>query len=154
MTNTATTTENHEPQAFLVWDTYEITQAQANFLQEENEELDDDTAFSQACEDYDLLTHEWDYLTEALTEKLQEINPNGRWRCDASGLGWQRRSGYKHFEADDGQAFLRAILPDTECTFQIYLEGEGDEQTIRIVNSHHDAMGEVYEIRKDTEDED
>lgn len=141
------TTTNTEQLPIIVWDTCEIAQNHVNQRKEEEPDLDEDEAFAEACADSDIYEWEWDYITEYLTEKMKEINPEDRkWYCEAAGLGWRRLNGHKTFQATTGEELLRAILPDTECTFQIYVEGEGDKQTLRIVNSHHDAMGEVYEV--------
>lgn len=146
---TTVNTEQSEPRPFIVWDTCEIAQNHVESLKEEDPELDEDQAFSDACADSWLYESEWDYITEFLTEKMKEINPDDRnWYCEAAGMGWRKRNGHKTFHATTGQELLRAILPDTECTFQIYLkQNESDgEKYLYIVNSHHDAMGEVYEI--------
>ena len=149
----AVNSEQREDNAYLVWDTYEVAKAQAEHLQEEDPDLSDDDAYEQASADEYLYECEWDYLLTCLTDKMEEVNPGGQWRCEGSGLGWQKRSGWMEFSATNGRDFLQAILPRTECTFKIYLDGEGDDQEIRMVNSHHDAMGEVYIIRPQAEEE-
>ena len=96
---------------------------------------------------------------------MQERNPDGDgWVAKARGLGWQKHEGRKQFQARTGAGLLRAILPRTQCTYSIYaLEEEVEKgaktpfltmkrrgrriiRGFKIVNSHHDAMGEVYEI--------
>jgi hypothetical protein len=148
---TAVNTEPQEDHAFLVWDHYEIAKAHAQYLREEDPELSDDDAYEQAASDSDIFEHEWDFLLECLGDKMAEINEGESWYCEGHGLGWQKRSGHMSFSASDGRGLLENILPRTECTFRIYVKGEGDEQYFKIVNSHHDAMGEIYIIRKDTE---
>lgn len=143
---TTVNTEQHDSGAFLVWDRCEITEAHARYLREEDPELSEDEASDHAYEDPNLLGDEWDFLVTCLSDKMEEINPDGCWKCSGSGMGWQHRSGHKTFQAQTGQALLDAILPNTACTFSLFIDGEGDAQTFRIVNSHHDAMGEVYEI--------
>lgn len=147
---TTVNTEEHETGAYLVWDTLEIAEAQVEHLKEEDPDLDEDEALEQAFRDPGLYECEWDFLLDALTDKMNEINPDGaKWHCEAAGLGWRRLNGYKTFEAENGKDLLGAILPETDCTFQIYVkqDGEGKTSYFYIVNSHHDAMGEVYEVR-------
>jgi hypothetical protein len=135
---------------YLVWDTYQIAKDRAAYLIEEGEFTDEDKAFEDACADSDHHTFEWEYLTEWLTELMQEINPDEiEWFVTGEGLGWQRRSGHKTVQATTGEKLLQEILPNTECTFSIYKE----EGQLRLVNSHHDAMGEVYIIRPQEGDE-
>ena len=65
-------------------------------------------------------------------------------------MGWRHRLGYKYIDCEnknlrlgscDAGRFLREILPDTDCTFQIYEDG----RYLRIKNYHHDApTGETY----------
>lgn len=148
------TAEQTEDLPYLTWDESEIIRNRAEELQEEDPELSDTDAFQEASTCYTLFESEWDFLVTDLTEKMREINPDSRWYCEGAGMGWRRRSGHKTFTADTGGKLLHALLPSGQCTFQIYIDGKGDEQTIRIVNSHHDAMGEVYEIRKGTEADD
>lgn len=90
---------------------------------------------------------DWDDMVEALSQAMAELNKeDAEWYVTGEGMGWQSRSGHKRFSADDGQAFLNGVLPKTDCTFTI--SWDDDEHTaIKIVNSHHDAMGEVYICR-------
>ena len=94
----------------------------------------------------------WDNMTEALTEWMQEHNPDGDWRAEVTGFGWQRQDGYKDFHAETGQKLLQDVLPNTECTFNVYDEGDH----LSIENAHHDAPtgGEWYAIRPVLEDDD
>ena len=135
-----------EEQPYLTWDTCDIAQGQAAYLQEENPELSEDEAFQQACGDSNLYDMEWESLCDCLTELMERINPDGlEWRADVRNAGWQKRSGHKIFSANDGNKLLQEILPKTECTFKIY-----DRQDhIAIENAHHDSPmgGEMYYIR-------
>lgn len=104
-------------------------------------------------EDTGYWQQEWEYLLERLQEILNRHSA-GIWRVDGCNMGWRHLAGYKYVECErkrdcqhgesdgfDAQKFLRKILPDTDCSFQIYEEG----QTLRIVNYHHDApTGETY----------
>lgn len=131
---------------FLVWDTYEITKNQAEYLANE-EGIPKEKAFDLACKDSDLITNEWDNLIECLTGKIQEINPSGSWRAKVENFGWRSLNGEKRFFAENGQEFLNQILPKTDCTFKIFVEGT----EISIQNFHHDSPygNEWYYIEED-----
>tara|TARA_R110002126_G_scaffold45447_1_gene128836 strand:- start:368 stop:805 length:438 start_codon:yes stop_codon:yes gene_type:complete len=132
-----------EETPYLTWDTCDVVDSRVDDLLEQGEFESEDAARDDACSDADIYVWAWDDLVEDLTELMKEINPDElEWHVEAEGLGWQRRSGHRTFSATDGTELLRGILPDTECTFQIYKE----EGQLRLVNSHHDAMGEVYII--------
>tara|TARA_Y100000310_G_scaffold320098_1_gene376158 strand:- start:1407 stop:1868 length:462 start_codon:yes stop_codon:yes gene_type:complete len=93
----------------------------------------------------DYYYYAWEDFTEYLTELM---NKKTYWRDDAKNMGWQNRSGYKVFEADNGSDFIKAISPDTDCVYQIYKHYNGFK--IRI--SHHDApMGEHHVVKPITE---
>lgn len=143
------------PSPYLSWDTCDIATYHAECLREDDPELSEDEALSQAFQDSDHYEYEWDHLLYELTEKMKEINREGQnWYCEASGMGWQRRNGHKTFSAETGRDLLGAILPDTDCSFQIYVkEDSTGGHYLYIVNSHHDAMGEVYLVRVDLPDE-
>lgn len=125
------------------WDSCAIAQRQAEFLREQDPGISEAAAFAQACADSDLYQWEWQDLIDALTETLCEIAPDGRFRAEGRNMGWRHLSGYKDFTAMDGRAFLRALLPNTDCTFRIEREG----QALHIRNAHHDApTGEFYTV--------
>ena len=131
---------------YLVWDTCAETQYQADYLREENPELTEDEAFNLACQDTDLLTIRWQDLLEDLDTLLRKINPDGKpYKAIVENFGWRNLSGEKTFKADNASAFLRNILPQTDCTFNLFVR----RKTIRIQNSHHDSpMGnEWYTVR-------
>jgi hypothetical protein len=85
----------------------------------------------------------WDDLCADLTTLMKELNEDGEWYVEGEGLGWRRLSGHKDVDATTGRELLLGILPETANTFQVYKR----DDHLRIVNSHHDAMGEVYTIR-------
>ena len=136
-----------EERPFVVWDTYEITKHQVEFLREEDPELSEDDAWQDAQGDVDLFDHEWEYITEYLTEKMQEIG-EGFWFASVEDFGWRNLSGTKKFTAEDGNTLLREVLPDCECMFRIFLrEDKEDGKHFYIHNFHHDSpMGESYYI--------
>ena len=137
-----------EPLAYLIWDTCEVAKYHAEYLREENPELSEDKALEQAFGDADLYDHEWDYLLEALTEKMGEINGGGHWFVSIDDFGWRNQSLRGKFKADDGKAFLHKVLPDCECMFHIFVnDAEGGGKMFYIKNWHHDSpMGESYYV--------
>lgn len=85
----------------------------------------------------------WEDMTDNLTEFLKKYNPSGDWYAEVNNFGWRNQSGHGEFQAETGQEFLNAILPNTDCIFYIYDEGDH----IHILNYHHDSpMGEGYDI--------
>lgn len=108
-------------------------------------------------DDPDMLTWAWTDMLSNLDDLMKELNPDEKdWYIGASGLGWQRRSGEKFVSGrDSAKDFLHGVLPKTDNTFKIYKDGEGKKPYgFTIVNSHHDAMGEVYHVEKATYFED
>jgi hypothetical protein len=141
----------------ITWDTYEIAKNQADFLREEDPDLTEDEAFATACA-YDT-QHEWDHMAYELGQWIEEINRyEADWLVTYSNAGWQHRSGEAVVEWNPrtegtseseayfrslGNAFIHTILPNTDCTFTIYFDGEG----FNIRNAHHDApTGETYQV--------
>lgn len=154
MSNTVTAEKSELP--YVSWDTLAITEGQAAWLiecaKEDGEELDEKKAFQQACEDQDLYDREWDDLCSSLTELMQRINPDGyKYHAKVSNFGWQRLDGHKEFTATEGKTLLQEVLPQTECTFQIWDRGD----YIVIRNSHHDSPcgNEQYTITVAKEEE-
>jgi hypothetical protein len=125
-------------QPLLVWDTHKIIRARAEYLLGEYPEdyPDLDAAFAMACEEPDTVESEWEGFTEYLTEILEERNPNGHWYVEMCNFGWRGTNGYKLMSVDDGAGFLSQVLPDTDCTFYIYADGDDG---LKINNFHHDS---------------
>lgn len=123
------------------YDESEIYQDEIKRLMEE-EGLSEKEATRQVENDEDLNTFEWNSVRDIITDWVREMCPSGFWYATGEGMGWMKRSGHKHFSARNGAELLRNILPDTDCTFT----ATKYSRYIEIVNSHHDAMGEVYKI--------
>ena len=88
--------------------------------------------------------YRWQDFLEAVTELMQ-----GReyWRDDASDMGWMKRTGYKVFKATTREEFIRAISPNTDCTYAFHKAGKG----LKVRIGHHDApMGEHHVIKSIT----
>jgi hypothetical protein len=131
----------------LNWDTYDIWETQVQFLME-SQNMSREEAEENASTDDELNAYEWNDLTAELTSMMNELcgrwdKPNcTTWHAEGFGIGWQKRTGYLDFEASNGAEFLHRLLPDTDNTFTITQK----EDRLTIINSHHDAMGERYEV--------
>ena len=92
---------------------------------------------------------EWDDLTSDLTSLMMKITKSTKWYCEVQNFGWMKRNGYKSFNAGNGNRFLSQILPNTGCTFKIFVEGTGFGRKIKIQNWHHDSNdgSEWYTVR-------
>ena len=130
---------NTEDKLFIRWDTSDLIDAQAKHLLTEGEANTEAEAWEQASQDSDFVNLEWSHLVESLTTKLTELNPDGYWHCDVENFGWRSLSGSTEFETNDGQVFLYSFLPDTDCTFNVYIDEERAIPVIKIQNFHHDS---------------
>jgi hypothetical protein len=90
---------------------------------------------------------EWEYLVGELDEFIEKHNVDGDWYATVSGFGWQSTDGEKWFSTNEGRKFLQEVLPNTECTFKVWLDKETG--VITIDNAHHDKPtgGEIYTIK-------
>jgi hypothetical protein len=147
------TTKNRKP--ILEWTGYADDEELKNYRESYNEcrgDKEDEITIEQAQtminEDSDYWTMQWESVVEYMTELM-----SGRtyWRDDATHMGWQNRSGYKVFKAENGQQFIDAITPNTsDFSLTVYKYYSGFK--IRI--GHHDApMGEHHIIKAITEDQ-
>ncbi len=127
--------ETKEKGPDFVWDETEILSSHARFLVESGAHDSEERAFEAALRDPGLMEWEWECLLEALTERLQEINPGGCWHVEVRNFGWRKSSGHKSFLARDARTFLQEILPRTQCAFRIFIDG----REIQIQNFHHDS---------------
>jgi len=144
-----------EDQPALVWDTCDITNRQIDHLVDE-EGMTQQAAEEQVYNDPDLLTHEWDYLCAGLTEFMLQLQivtkKNGdKWKARVENFGWRHISGEIILIAEDGKTLLAAVLPKTDCRFNLYIR----DDHIEINNAHHDAPtgGEMYYIYPSSGDE-
>lgn len=138
------------------WDTYEIAKDNVEYVIQQSQEdfeageidavLTEDEALSQAYNDPVIYEMQWEWIQEQLNDWMKEYNPDFlNWCITGENMGWRRVSGAKEIpyrEAETAEDLIRKILPDTECSYTIYYSGE----SLWIVNSHHDASGEVYRI--------
>jgi len=132
-------------QVLVSWDTFELTQSQAQFLREEDPELSELDAWEFAENDPDLFIWHWEDLEETIGQWLKTYDYPSL-RIEGYNMGWQHRSGYMDLrDVQTAKQFL-SFLPDTNCTFTIYKNSV--DNNLRVENAHHDApTGEGYRIR-------
>ena len=99
----------------------------------------DDEILRDIYRDIDLVQFEYDCALYNLTSELTARNPGGGWSASANSMGWQRRDANKEFHADDGQSFLRALLPDCDTTWRLHAYGE--DGVALLVSSHDSPTG-------------
>ena len=99
--------------------------------------------FSSDIDENDI-EFEWDYLLENIDELLRDINPDGYWFCSVEGFGWRNLSGETYLEFTTGREMISKVLPNTDCSFNIFRE----EKKLKIQNHHHDSPtgNEWYEL--------
>src|SRR5690348_493907 len=85
--------------------------------------------------DQDFWQFSWRDTMDALTDILKQKNRTGYWKARVRNFGWRSLDGTKSFEAETGSDFLREILPQTDCQFNIFEYGRG----LAIQNFHHDS---------------
>ena len=109
----------------------------------------EDDARKSFIEDSWYWTEQWNFLCEELTEIMQTITAKNKytdkWITTVQGFGWKNIDGEKTFNAENGKELLQAILPKTDCTFQIFKE----RNKLKIRNWHHDSPtgNEYYYIK-------
>jgi hypothetical protein len=131
---------------YIGWDSAQVTQSQADFLQSEDPTLSDTDAFMKACEDSFLQEDAYnDFIEDLNTELSKRKFKSNKWYATVTGFGRRGLSGEATFMADNGRDFLRGILPDTDCSFKVYTD---NPKKLSIQNWHHDSpMGnEWYEV--------
>lgn len=82
---------------------------------------------------------EWECFCDDLSELLNSLNRHGKWHATVENFGWQKLSGYTNIKTNDGQKFLSKLLPKTDCSFKVFVEGKGFGRYIKIQNFHHDS---------------
>jgi hypothetical protein len=138
----------------LTWTGYASEEEIKDYMENSNEGVDGELELMMSLEqaresindDYDYWKWQWEDFTDYLTELMGEQK---YWRDDATNMGWQNRTGFKVFEAKNGQEFINVISPDTDCHYEITPHGKG----FKIRLSHHDApMGEHHLVTPMTEE--
>lgn len=78
----------------------------------------------------------WEDLLTELQTLLNEKNPEGYWFAKVVNFGWRNMNGHQEFQTTDARTFLRKILPDTDCHFNIF---DYKKNGLAIQNYHHDS---------------
>ena len=120
---------------------------QVEFYREmgEHSQMSDEELFDLAAHDQFLTDDEWEYLCGELTDWIAKHNPGGEWHVEVDNFGWRELRGHKTFTAETGKQLLTAVLPNADCQFKIYHDGDGE---LKIQNWHHDSPwgNEVYRL--------
>lgn len=120
---------------YLSWDVADTLQNYVEFLTEENNTPIKE-AEKRAYDDMDIIIQqEWEWLCDELETLINKINPDGYWHAEVRNFGWRSTDGKKDFHALTGAEFLAQVLPDTDNTFNLYVESDA----IKINNAHHDS---------------
>lgn len=123
------------------WDSSEMFENEIKYhLENREDEIKEGTITeqeirTQVYNDHDLLSNEWDWFMEHLSEIIVKKNPDGYWKAVVNNFGWRSLDGHKFLHANNCKELLREILPNTDCTFRIFNYGKG----IAIQNFHHDS---------------
>ena len=67
---------------------------------------------------------EWDCLIDDLNELLQEVNPDGYWYCKVKNFGWRSQNGYSFLKFTTAEELIQKVLPNCECSFNIFRQKE------------------------------
>ena len=133
----------------IVWDESSIINAISDDLLKSDPSLSEDDALKIASEEGAVLSSEWEYICEELTDLMKELySDSDMWSIDVHNFGWNNQNGHKEVCADSGEELLDQILPKTQCTFHIYDQIKAHRRIV-IHNTHHNSpvMGnEVYYI--------
>ena len=138
----STTSKQQDEQPYLVWD-YENSvqyglEGYDEFYNEgvpKEKQIHGEELVAAILSNESYFESEWEYLTESLTELMNQINPkNLPWKATVRNFGWRKLNGSSEIDASDGEEFLRLLLPDTECQYRIF----DRKDHIAIQNWHHD----------------
>jgi len=130
------------------WDIGEIMDGNIRYLIED-EKLTKDEAEVKTMNDPDICQIYWDDMLEYFTEIMAKIAKKYKyafdWKITGVGLGWRSLTGYKNVYTENAKELLAAILPNTDCTFKVFVS----RNTIIIHNWHHDCPvnPEVYLVK-------
>ena len=120
----------------VILDFWEAYQADAEYLKQEDPDMDDETADQIACDDIS------DYLTETLTSEIDRHAPHGIVIFADLGLWNGRRRGIKIVDS------FRDVL--TLCDDLMYVTIETTAQGLTVHAPHHDGTN-IYTLRALTE---
>ena len=116
-------------------------------------DFEQSTASDDAYESgYEMLREDVNNLTREWSHRINDDSKD-HILIEGSGMGWRGLSGYnivdKETFMDDP---ISHIAPKTDDFNQTWIQDK-DGETLRVTQSHHDAMGESYIIRAMDEDE-
>jgi len=137
----------------LEWDWSSIFQEEVNHYIKEDGVSEDEAA--ELVGIFRTFEYHWNQLICELGKIMENVSVRFKhrytWKAKGLSLGWRKSSGEKTFDAEYGADFLKSILPETENTFEVFV----DRNTIIIHNRHHDAPvnPEIYIIRNITAEE-
>ena len=137
-----------EEKPICSYDECEITNAEVKHRMEEWEDYydekpdDEDKVREEVSQDFGFWENEREYQNEHLTEVLKEKGKEGcAWSISVEDFGWRNLSGKGCAILEDASDFYEKVLPDCQCTWEMYATNEG----LRVKNWHHDSpMGESY----------
>lgn len=125
----------------IKWSQYDIINQEATYRQKELKRTNQpivpiEILYQQIADEPWFLSDSWNEMLKQLSDFMERKNPSRKWLCKVKNFGWRKIDGHKEFECDSGQEFLRNILPDTDCTFNIY---HFKMKGFKIQNFHHDS---------------
>lgn len=133
----------------IKWFDYEIIDEEVKYRLANKEEFsfaDDinEDEIRHGLYNSDFLSFEWDESIEYLTELISKKCHTGYWKATVNNFGWRSLDGHKFFMAEKGDKFLSQLLPNTDCSFNIFRYGRG----FAIQNYHHDSTtgSEMYYV--------
>jgi len=137
-----------EEKPICSYDECEITNAEVKHRMEEWEDYydekpdDEDKVREEVSQDFGFWENEREYQNEHLTEVLKEKGKEGcAWSISVEDFGWRNLSVKGCAILEDASDFYEKVLPDCQCTWEMYATNEG----LRVKNWHHDSpMGESY----------
>ena len=140
-----------KPEPLITWDESDIVDAEVERRMEEDnpDKLSESEIRDQVYQDSVLFDMEYECMCDSLTELMTDIQTKGNngydWKAEVMNFGWDNRSGWKEFHAENGQKLLEEVLPRTQCTFKIFVK----DREIQIQNFHHDSPtgNEWYSIK-------
>ncbi len=135
--------------SILNWTGFADKQEILDYMERVNDDRDKPITFDQAADEIASDSFYWDNEWENFIDGLSEyMGKNEYWTDNAANMGWRHLTGSKVFAAADGLALIRAISPDTDCSYTFWKYRTG----FKVKLSHHDApMGETHIIKPLTE---
>lgn len=98
---------------------------------------DDNHEYDEDLDDINLQ----DALYEISTYINDKGNPEKTFKISVEGFGYRNTSNQGMVIFEDGEELLQKVLPNTQCTWKVYQDGE----RLVVRNWHHDSpMGNEY----------